>query len=66
MKYEVITKWDVIPAMADHKDVYVLDREKKAVISAMDLTLGEWTSIYSEDYKTERYEFWVEVKEDEN
>lgn len=65
MKFVTIGMWDVIPAIADHETVHIIDKEKRAVLDVNELTLSEWATIFSHDNTDGRYDFWMEVEEDE-
>lgn len=66
MKFKTISVWDVIPAIADHKVVHIIDKQKRAVLDVNELTLAEWAFIFSHDNTDGRFDFWVEENDDEN
>ena len=65
-QYTIICSWQVIEKITERNEVWILDREKKSVILANELTMSEFAQIVSQDQSNERYEFWIEEKGEEN
>ena len=63
IKYKKIYSFNIIDCIKKNKDVYMLDRENGKVCPISDMNVYEFFKVIESD-ETNRYDFWIEERED--
>lgn len=64
-KFKVIYPWEALDEIKEGKTVFMLDRETQTVECVNDMTVDTLAQVLMIGNEKNRFDFWMEEKEDE-